>query len=187
MKIRTHLAATLAALLALGPGCAQPAARGDDPAGEHSGDPAGDLVGDSGRAPMRAASEDAPAASDAAVEQGDGPDALDPDVWFRAETEGGGHVVAWRVVDGRVRRNEELELELRVFGPSVEVLGAVAVRGWMPAHSHGFVRQPQITPMGAGRFRVEGFLLHMRGAWQVFVDVPGPDGVEVARFELDLR
>jgi cytochrome c peroxidase len=41
----------------------------------------------------------------------------------------------------------------------------------MPAHKHGSVRQTKTTALGDGRYRVSGFLLHMEGHWQLFVDI----------------
>jgi len=41
----------------------------------------------------------------------------------------------------------------------------------MPEHRHGMNYRPLITPLGDGRFRVEGMMLHMAGHWQLAFEV----------------
>lgn len=41
----------------------------------------------------------------------------------------------------------------------------------MPQHGHGLNYRPRIAPDGPGRYRVEGILFHMPGAWQFVFDV----------------
>jgi len=41
----------------------------------------------------------------------------------------------------------------------------------MPEHRHGMNYRPLITPLGGGRFRVEGMMLHMAGHWQLVFEV----------------
>ena len=40
----------------------------------------------------------------------------------------------------------------------------------MPAHGHGMNYRPAIENTGAGRYRVDGLILHMPGAWQLKLD-----------------
>lgn len=47
----------------------------------------------------------------------------------------------------------------------------------MPLHGHGLNYRPRISPAGAGRYRVEGILLHMPGPWQFVFDVRSGDTV----------
>lgn len=94
------------------------------------------------------------------------------DDWRRATAPGGRYELAWRPADGEIPRNEEVELELRLELDGRPCPGVrVAVRGWMPDHGHGLVREPLVADLGDGRYRVEGLLLHMRGHWQVIFDV----------------
>ena len=37
---------------------------------------------------------------------------------------------------------------------------------WMPHHNHGMNYRPKITKKSAGRFLVEGLMMHMPGMWQ---------------------
>lgn len=55
----------------------------------------------------------------------------------------------------------------------------------MPEHRHGMNYRPAITPLGAGRFRVEGMMLHMAGRWQLAFEVRAGD--EVIRLTDDIR
>jgi len=41
----------------------------------------------------------------------------------------------------------------------------------MPEHRHGMNYRPVITPLGNGRFRVEGMLFHMAGRWELAFEV----------------
>ncbi|MDP1613680.1 MAG: hypothetical protein Q8M11_21685 [Sulfuritalea sp.] len=41
----------------------------------------------------------------------------------------------------------------------------------MPEHRHGMNYRPAITPLGGGRFHVEGMMLHMAGHWQLAFEV----------------
>ena len=100
---------------------------------------------------------------------------------------GGGYVLRWRPVGGEVPRNRAcaLELELERGGRAWE--GApILVRGWMPDHAHGLVREPSVEDLGGGRYRVTNLLLHMRGLWQLIFDVGTGAGRDAVVFELRL-
>ncbi len=45
----------------------------------------------------------------------------------------------------------------------------------MPQHGHGLNYRPRIAADGPGRYRVEGVLFHMPGAWQFVFDLRNPD------------
>ena len=53
----------------------------------------------------------------------------------------------------------------------------------MPEHRHGMNTQAVATPSGAGRFGVEGLLLHMPGRWELYFDIT--DGAVTERAQLD--
>jgi hypothetical protein len=55
----------------------------------------------------------------------------------------------------------------------------------MPEHKHGMNYRPVITPLGSGRFRVEGMMFHMAGHWQLSFEVQA--GKEVTRFTHDVQ
>ncbi|MCX7147221.1 MAG: hypothetical protein NT042_13745 [Sulfuritalea sp.] len=55
----------------------------------------------------------------------------------------------------------------------------------MPEHRHGMNYRPAITPMGAGRFRVEGMMFHMAGHWELAFEVR--TGKELVRLTHDVQ
>jgi len=82
--------------------------------------------------------------------------------------------VSWKPLteDAQVPKNVHFALEIVVADENGPVVGArVAVRGWMPEHGHGLVARPVVTEQGDGHYRAEGVLLHMRGSWDLIVDV----------------
>jgi len=132
--------------------------------------------------------EPSSAASDGDVLVVPTPDSLDRGVWNVGSGEHGHFALAWRPVGGRVPRNEPFELEVLVFRDGELVTPqAVLVRGWMPDHGHGFVRDPLTTVLGDGRLGVEGMLFHMRGFWQLFFDLHDGSTSDVVAFELTIR
>jgi len=55
----------------------------------------------------------------------------------------------------------------------------------MPEHRHGMNYRPVVTPLGGGRFRVDGMMFHMAGRWQLAFEVRAGD--EVIRITDDIR
>lgn len=55
---------------------------------------------------------------------------------------------------------------------------ALRVDAQMPAHRHGMNYRARVTPRGDGRYRAEGLLFHMPGAWQFVFDLERPGGTE---------
>jgi hypothetical protein len=55
----------------------------------------------------------------------------------------------------------------------------------MPEHRHGMNYRPLVTPLGAGRFRVEGMMFHMAGRWELVFEVRS--GKQVTRFAHDVH
>ena len=55
-------------------------------------------------------------------------------------------------------------------GPAPKTL---KVDAHMPAHRHGMNYRPQVKPAGAGRWRAEGLLFHMPGAWEFLFEIDG--------------
>lgn len=54
----------------------------------------------------------------------------------------------------------------------------LAVDAFMPAHGHGTNYRTEIAATGPDRWRVEGLLLHMPGAWELRFDIETPAGRE---------
>lgn len=55
----------------------------------------------------------------------------------------------------------------------------------MPAHKHGMNYRPTIKPLGNGRFRIDGMMLHMAGQWEFAFEVQA--GKELIRLTHDVR
>ncbi len=55
----------------------------------------------------------------------------------------------------------------------------------MPEHRHGMNYRPVITPLGGGRFRVEGMMFHMAGRWELVFEVQS--GKELVRLTHDVQ
>lgn len=107
--------------------------------------------------------------------------------------------------DGAVLRNGDLLLAYRLsektsripmakhFALEVQLCnkdGVSAARllktdATMPEHRHGMNYRPAITPMGAGRFRVEGMMFHMAGHWELAFEVR--TGKELVRLTHDVQ
>ncbi len=108
--------------------------------------------------------------------------------WRSQASPDGLYTVFWRPADGEdIPKNEEFALEVKLEKNGAPVSGAaLAVRGWMPDHQHGMARQPRVTELGGGRYRVDGMLLHMRGHWQLFFDVTDDSAHATFAFDLEL-
>ena len=60
--------------------------------------------------------------------------------------------------------------------------GDVKVDAEMPMHKHGMNYRPSVTPLGMGRFKVQGMLFHMPGVWQFRFDLRGTQGADRINF-----
>ncbi|WP_419190971.1 FixH family protein [Saltatorellus ferox] len=83
--------------------------------------------------------------------------------------------VTWRPENGRVPINEHFSVDVTLVRNDAErtpVEGAsVTISCFMPDHGHGMLREPRSEELGEGKYRVNGFLLHMDGYWTVAVNV----------------
>jgi hypothetical protein len=91
--------------------------------------------------------------------------------------------LAWRVDGGPPAVG-------RMFALTVDVCPADArlrrVDATMPEHRHGMNYRPGVKPAGEGRWRVEGLMFHMAGAWELRFDVETPGGPRTLRQPLHL-
>ncbi len=106
-------------------------------------------------------------------------------------TERGGYFVTITPQPGPITLNTLFSLDVRVCRDAAMTQPAtgvtVVVDADMPAHRHGMNTVPSITRTGDGRFRVDGMLMHMPGAWAIFVDAGAGAAAERATFEVNLR
>lgn len=61
------------------------------------------------------------------------------------------------------------------------VFGAI-----MPEHGHGLSYSPRVEAVGENEYLVRGLRFHMRGYWQVHLDVLTDTGMERAQFDVEL-
>ena len=85
-------------------------------------------------------------------------------------------VLHYRTLPPRIRIGEHFAVDAVVcakIAPS-----ALRVDALMPAHRHGMNYRARVAPQGDGRYRAEGLLFHMPGAWQFVFDLERPGGTE---------
>lgn len=118
-----------------------------------------------------------------------GPVEVGVDDWREGETRDGATRVRWRTVEEPVGANALLSVQVEVAdlesGEPVEA-AAVALSAFMPGHGHGTNLEPRTTELGAGRYLIEGLLMHMGGYWELHVDVVRDGIASRVTFELDL-
>ena len=105
-----------------------------------------------------------------------------------ARGESKSYVVAWRADPAPIAVSRHFALDVAVCPKSGTALPkSLTVDATMPAHRHGMNYRPTITAAGAGRFRAEGLMFHMPGAWELAFDVVGADGTERVRVPYELQ
>ena len=63
---------------------------------------------------------------------------------------------------------------------------SLRVDAHMPEHRHGMNYTPTVTPVGAGRWRAEGLMLHMPGRWEFVFEVRAAGSVDRVTNRLDV-
>lgn len=92
-------------------------------------------------------------------------------------------MVRYRPEPSPIPLNEPFSLVVELLSPDgshpwdVELL---EVDGRMPHHRHGMNTSPRVTPLGGGRYRVEGMLFHMPGRWELSFDLTRDGATERA-------
>lgn len=71
--------------------------------------------------------------------------------------------------------NRIFSLDITVYTDAAFSLPAPDVRidasADMPEHGHGMNLSPRVARTGPGTFHVDGMLMHMPGAWEIYIDV----------------
>ncbi len=62
----------------------------------------------------------------------------------------------------------------------------IEVSADMPSHGHGINTAPSVQDLGNGTFQVDGILLHMKGKWELYVDIIDGPIRERASFPITL-
>ena len=98
------------------------------------------------------------------------------------------YVVAWRPDPSPIVVSRHFALDVVVCAKAgAAPAKSLRVDATMPAHRHGMNYRPTIAATGDGRFRAEGLLFHMPGAWEFAFDVAGDDGTERVRAPYELQ
>ena len=71
----------------------------------------------------------------------------------------------------RIAVAEHFALEIAVCAKSATPVESIKVDAHMPAHRHGMNYAPQLKPLGPGRWRAEGLMLHMPGKWEFLFEI----------------
>lgn len=100
-----------------------------------------------------------------------------------AQAKGGPYVVAFRTDPVSIRGSQFFALDIAVCPAVAEI----KVDAHMPAHRHGMNYHPTVSTVAPGRFRAEGLMLHMPGAWEFVFDVSGPEGRQRIAWPYQLR
>ncbi|MDP6540073.1 MAG: hypothetical protein QF903_07625 [Planctomycetota bacterium] len=87
----------------------------------------------------------------------------------------GTYFLAYTLEATTIPESEPFALEVGVFADEARKLPAAGIElafdARMPQHGHGMRREPRVSELGEGRYRVEGILLHMPGYWELYFDV----------------
>lgn len=96
--------------------------------------------------------------------------------------DGDGVQAAW-AVSAPIEAGRHFTLQVRVCPPETELLQVDAM---MPVHRHGMNYRPSLTRLGPGRWRVEGLMFHMSGAWELRMDLRRAGRTQTLRQSIDL-
>jgi hypothetical protein len=87
---------------------------------------------------------------------------------------------------GRIPMAKHFALDVQLCDKgSISAARLLKADATMPEHKHGMNYRPVVTPLGGGRFRVEGMMFHMAGHWELAFEVQA--GKETTRFTHDVQ
>ena len=66
---------------------------------------------------------------------------------------------------------QHFALDIAVCSKSSAIAESIKVDAHMPEHRHGMNYAPEVKPLGPGRWRAEGLMLHMPGKWEFVFEV----------------
>ena len=105
-----------------------------------------------------------------------------------AITASGAYRVSYHPTPDPLPLNEHFRLDLTIK-PVAEATPdfEIEVGADMPAHGHGINTAPNITTTDRGSYQVEGMLFHMKGDWEIYVDVITGPVRDRATFPITLK
>jgi cytochrome c peroxidase len=66
---------------------------------------------------------------------------------------------------------EHFAVEVGICAKSPAKVDSLKIDAHMPEHRHGMNYAPQVKPLGPGRWRAEGLMLHMPGKWEFVFEI----------------
>lgn len=78
-----------------------------------------------------------------------------------------GYRLDYRFEPARPPVGAPFSVEVALCGPGGPGTGGLDVDADMPAHRHAMNYRPEVRQVGPGRYRAEGLLFHMPGAWRL--------------------
>ena len=101
-----------------------------------------------------------------------------------ARLEGLQLALSYRTVPAKIAVGEHFVVELAVCPkPPALLPERIELNAHMPEHRHGMNYRPQLAPLGAGRYRSEGWLFHMPGRWEFVFELGGERLADSVRIE----
>jgi hypothetical protein len=92
--------------------------------------------------------------------------------------------ISYRTIPPRIAVGEHFTLELSVCARNGAALPErIKLDAQMPEHKHGMNYRPTVKPLGAGRYRSEGWMFHMPGRWEFVFDLGGERLTHSVRIE----
>ncbi len=83
-------------------------------------------------------------------------------------------LLSYRTIPPKILVGEHFALELAACPKAGAALpGRVKLDAHMPEHKHGMNYRPDVKPLGAGRYRSDGWLFHMPGRWEFVFGLDG--------------
>ena len=85
---------------------------------------------------------------------------------------GGNYRVSYAADPHPIPLNVHFEISVNVVSTNDDTKPiTIEVSADMPAHGHGINTAPSVQDQGNGKFSVEGLLFHMKGDWELYVDI----------------
>jgi hypothetical protein len=80
--------------------------------------------------------------------------------------------ISYRTIPARIEVGKAFVLELAACPKKgAAISGRVRMDAHMPEHRHGMNYRVKVVPLADGRYRSEGWLLHMPGRWEFVFDL----------------
>ena len=92
--------------------------------------------------------------------------------------------LSYRTVPSRIAVGQHFALELAICAkPGTRAPGRLKLDAHMPEHRHGMNYRPEVTVLGAGRYRADGWLFHMPGRWEFVFELGAERLTDSVRIE----